>query len=144
VDGVYVDIMNEKGVLVTKTAEYQISPIAELSMDLDNIINREDQQLQTVGHHWPLDGPLSKEVRENMERQGVCLSCHKEIPEGRFVYQIISKVGDALQMIPATDEAHQKLVGKAMFIAANVQIFGPLLAIILILFFVVVRKKKSS
>lgn len=55
--------MNEKGELVTESAQYQISPVPELAMDLDNVINREDQQLQTVGHHWPLDGPLPKEMR---------------------------------------------------------------------------------
>jgi len=145
VDGIYVDIMNEKGELVTKTAQFQISLIPDLPMDLDNVVNRDGQQLQTVGHHWPLDGPLPKEVRDNMERQGVCLSCHQEIPEGRFVYRIISKLGDALGMIPATDAEHQKLVGKAMFIAANLQIFGPLVGIVVVLLFVVVvRRKKTS
>ena len=78
-----------------------------------------------MGHHWPLDGPLPQEVRDNIERQGVCLSCHQEIPEARFVYRIISKLGDALGMIPATDTEHQKLVGKAMFIAANLEILWP-------------------
>jgi len=145
VDGIYVDIMNEKGELVTKTAQYQISPIPDLPMDLDNVVNRDGQQLQTVGHHWPLDGPLPQEVRDNMERQGDCLSCHQEIPEGRFVYRIISKLGDALGMVPATDAEHQKLIGKAMFFAANLQIFGPLVGIVVVLLFVVVvRRKKDS
>jgi len=144
-EGVYVDIMNEKGELVTQTAQYQISPVPELAMDLDNVVNREDQQLQTVGHHWPLDGPLPKEVRDNMERLGVCLSCHKEIPEGRFVYQVIAKVGDTLGMVPTNDVEHMKLIGKAMFIAANVQIFGPLLGLIVIgLFIFVIRRGKST
>jgi hypothetical protein len=31
--------MNERGGLVTKTAPYQISPVPELSMDLDNVMN---------------------------------------------------------------------------------------------------------
>jgi hypothetical protein len=80
-----------------------------------------------------------------MNEKGGCLSCHQEIPEGRFVYRIISKLGDALGMIPATDAEHQKLVGKAMFIAANLQIFGPLVGIVVVLLFVVVvRRKKTS
>jgi len=144
-EGVYVDIMNEKGELMTKTAQYQISPVPELAMDLDNVVNRDDQQLQTVGHHWPLDGPLPKEVRDNMERLGVCLSCHQEIPEGRFVYQVIAKVGDTLGLVPKTDAEHMKLIGKAMFIAANVQIFGPILGLIVIgLFIFVIRRGKSA
>jgi len=144
-EGGHVDIMNEKGELVTKTAQYQISPVPELAMDLGNVVNREDQQLQTVGHHWPLDGPLPKEMRENMERLGVCLSCHQEIPEGRFVYQVIAKVGDTLGLVPKTDAEHMKLIGKAMFIAANVQIFGPLLGLIVIgAFIFVIRRGKSA
>ena len=144
-EGVYVDIMNEQGELVTKTAQYQISPVPELTMDLDNIINRDDQQLQTVGHHWPLDGPLPKEMRDNMERLGVCLSCHREIPEGRFIYQVISKLGDALGMVPKNDVEHMQLIAKGMFIAANVQIFGPLVALFLVILIVfLVRRKKSA
>lgn len=146
-EGVYVDIMNEQGELITRTAQYQISPVPELSMDLDNVVNREGQQLQTVGHHWPLDGPLPKEMRDNMERLGVCLSCHREIPEGRLVYRIISKVGDTLGMIPKTDAEHMKLIGKAMFLAANLQIFGPLVGLLLVLIFVVVpiiRRRKAA
>ena len=145
-EGIYVDIMNEKGELVTRTAQYQISPVPELEMDLDNVVNRKDDQLQTVGHHWPLDGPLPKEMRDNMERTGVCLSCHKEIPEGKFVYRVISKVGDALGMVPKNDADHMKLIGKAMFIAANLQIFGPLVAVVLIVLVVVFfwRRRASS
>ena len=137
--------MNEKGELVTRTAQYQISPVPELTIDLDNVVDREDQQLQTVGHHWPLDGPLPKEVRDHMERLGVCLSCHHEIPEGRFIYQIISKLGDALGMIPKTDAEHMKLIAKGMFIAANFQILGPPVALLLVILFVfLVRRRKAD
>jgi hypothetical protein len=40
-EGVNVDIMDVKGELVTKTAKYRISPVAELIMDLDNIVSRD-------------------------------------------------------------------------------------------------------
>jgi hypothetical protein len=144
--GIYVDIMNEKGQLVTKTAKYQISPIPDLPMDLDQVVNREGEQMQTVGHHWPLDGPLTAEMRDHMERVGVCLSCHKEIPSGRFVYRVISKIGDYLGMIPKTDAEHQKLIGRAMFIAANVEIFGVLIAgiVVLLLIFYFGRRRKRA
>ena len=146
VDGVYVDIKNEKGQLVTKTAQYQISPIPDLPMDLDQIVTRENEQLQTVGSHWPKSGPLTKEVRDNMERVGVCLSCHQELPHGRFVYRTIAKVGEYLDMIPKTDADHKALIGKAMFIAANVQIFGPIIGTLVVLLIIVlfVRRKKSA
>ena len=142
--GIYVDISNEKGQLVTKTAKFQISPVPDLPMDLDQIVTREGEQMQTVGSHWPLSGPLTKEVRDNMERVGVCLSCHKEIPSGRFVYRVIAKVGSMTGLTPKTDAEHQKLIGRAMFIAANVEIFGVLIGIIVVLIVIVyfARRKR--
>ena len=115
-------------------------------MDLDQVVTREDEQLQTVGHHWPIDGPLTKDMRDHMERIGVCLSCHKEIPSGRFIYRVISRVGNYLGMIPKTDAEHQKLIGRAMFIAANVEIFGGLIATIfgLAIIFYFLRWRKRA
>ena len=84
-------------------------------------------------------------MRDNMERTGVCLSCHQEIPEGRFVYQVISKVGDALGMVPKNDAEHMKLIGRAIFLAANLEIFGPpLVLVIIILFVYLIRRRKMA
>ncbi len=49
-------------------------------MDLDQVVTREDEQLQTVGHHWPLSGPLPKKMRDRVEQTGVCIVCHEKIP----------------------------------------------------------------
>ena len=145
-DGIYVDIMNEKGQLVTRTAQYQISPIPDLPMDLDQIITRDGVQLQTVGHHWPLSGPLSKEVRDNMERVGVCISCHKDVPDGNLSYRAVSKIGSMLGLIPTNDAEHQQLIGRALWIAATVEVFGTALAGIVIFLLIVyfVRRKKVN
>jgi hypothetical protein len=32
-----------------------------------------EKQLIAVGSHWPLSGPLPQEMREKMERAGVCM-----------------------------------------------------------------------
>jgi hypothetical protein len=146
-NGIYVDIMNEKGQLVTKTAKFQISPVPDLPMDLDQIVSRKDEQLQTVGHHWPLDGPLTKDQREHMERVGVCLSCHKAVPTGAFAYRVLSRAGSVLNLIPKTDEEHQQLVGRALYLAANVEVFGGIIlasiVAFLVLYFVFRKKKKA-
>lgn len=145
--GVYVDIMNEKGQLVTKTAKYQISPIPDLPMDLDQVVTREGEQVQSVGQHWPLSGPLAKDQRDHMERIGVCLSCHKDVPDGAFAYRVVSKAGSVLGLIPKTDEEHQKLIGRALYMAANVEVLGGIvfatLVVILGIYFVFRRKKRS-
>jgi hypothetical protein len=145
--GVYVDIMNEKGQLVTKTAKYQISPIPDLPMDLDQVVTREGEQVQSVGQHWPLSGPLTKDQRDHMERIGVCLSCHKHVPDGAFAYRVVSRAGSVLGLIPKTDEEHQKLIGRALYMAANVEVLGGIvfatLVVILGIYFVFRRKKRS-
>jgi hypothetical protein len=82
--GVYVDLATAKGEIISKNAQIQIPPIPELPMDLDQVVTRDDEQLQTVGHHWPLSGPLPKEVRDRMEKVGVCISCHKDFSPGFF------------------------------------------------------------
>jgi hypothetical protein len=83
-EGVYVDIATAEGEIVSKKAKLQIPPIPELPMDLDQVVTRDNKQLQTVGHHWPLSGPLPKEVRDRMEKVGVCISCHKDVTVGLF------------------------------------------------------------
>jgi hypothetical protein len=82
--GVYVDVATAAGEIVSKNAQMQIPPIPELPMDLDQVVTRDDRQLQTVGHHWPLSGPLTKEMRDRMEKVGVCISCHKDFTPGFF------------------------------------------------------------
>lgn len=82
--GVYVDLATAKGEIVSKNAQIQIPAIPELPMDLDQVVTRDNKQLQTVGHHWPLSGPLTKEMRDRMEKVGVCISCHKDFPAGFF------------------------------------------------------------
>ena len=87
----------------------------------------------------------TKDMHDRMERVGVCLSCHKEIPSGRFVYRVILQSGDYIGLIPKTDAEHQKLIGRAMFIAANVEIFGTavvgIVVLVLIIYFVLRRRE---
>jgi hypothetical protein len=82
--GVYVDVATADGEIVSKNAKFQISPISDLPMDLDQVVTRDDKQLQTVGHHWPLSGPLPRETRDRMEQVGTCIVCHREIPAASF------------------------------------------------------------
>lgn len=84
IQGVNVDIATAEGDIVSRAAKFQISPIPDLPMNLDQVITRDDRQLQTVGHHWPLSGPLPKEMRDHMEQIGTCIQCHKQIPTISF------------------------------------------------------------
>ena len=79
-----MDVATAKGELVSKSARPQINPIPDLPMGYDQVVSRKDEQLQTVGHHWPLSGPLPKAVRDRMEKVGICIACHKNFPAGAF------------------------------------------------------------
>jgi len=72
-EGACVDIMNQNGEPVTQTAHYQIRPAPELTMDLDNVFTREDQQMQTVGHHWPWMVPGPKKWGRTWYASGFAL-----------------------------------------------------------------------
>jgi hypothetical protein len=77
-------VATSQGEIVSKHAQIQIPPIPELPMDLNQVVTRDNKQLQTVGHHWPLSGPLPKEMRDKMEKVGACITCHQHIPIGSF------------------------------------------------------------
>ena len=66
--GVYVDVADVKGEIISKSARLQINPIPDLPMGYDQVVTRDDEQIQTVGHHWPLSGPIPKEARDRMEK----------------------------------------------------------------------------
>jgi hypothetical protein len=82
-----------------------------------------------------------------MERIGVCLSCHKDVPDGAFAYRVVSKAGGVLGLIPKTDEEHQKLIGRALYMAANIEVLGGIviatIVVVLGIYFVFRRKKTS-
>ena len=77
----------------------------------------------------------------------LCLSCHKDVPTGKFAYRVLSKAGSVSGLIPKTDEEHQKLIGRALYLAANVEVFGAIIffsAVILLGLYVFLRRKKKT
>ena len=57
----------------------QSQAIPSLDHDLSQIVTRDGKQLVTVGSHWPLTGPLPQEMRDKMERTGLCMGCHQNM-----------------------------------------------------------------
>jgi len=77
-----VDLMTADGRLLPTRVEKQIPRIANLKNDYSRFIDENGTQLQTVGHHWTLSKPLNAKQRASVDREGVCLSCHQEMPDG--------------------------------------------------------------
>lgn len=44
--------------------------ISSLDHNVSQSVTREDEQLVSVGSHWPLTGPLPSETCEKVERMG--------------------------------------------------------------------------
>ena len=77
-------------------------------MDFDwSTIIKEGQQVQTVGTHWPLSRSLTKEMRDAMERTGLCMGCHREMSNN----EIWSKVSEAGRL---NDSEHIELMNKML------------------------------
>ncbi len=142
---VYVDVATSTGKTVSEKAIIQIAAISDLPMDLDQVVTPDGKQLQTVGHHWPGSRPLSNKQRDNMERVGVCLSCHQDIPDGTPSIGMLKKIRKIAGTTPSTDEEHQGLVQDITRIATRVKVYGPIAAVIvlaLLVWFFFARRKK--
>ena len=80
-DGFYVDLETALGEIIPANTQYQSQPVPSLDHDLSQIVTRDGKQLVTVGSHWPLTGPLPQEMREKMERTGLCMGCHQNMTD---------------------------------------------------------------
>jgi len=81
VEDIVEDLIDQKtGKPIPKPGNYkiQVPKIADMDFDWSTII-KDDQQVQTVGTHWPLSRALPKEIRDGMERTGLCMGCHREM-----------------------------------------------------------------
>jgi hypothetical protein len=140
----YVDITTANGIPISNKATVQVAAIQDLPMDLDKVVDRDGTQLQTVGHHWPASRPLNKEQRDNIERTGVCIACHQDIPDGIPSVAMLNKIGQLAGMLPETDEEHQVLTQKIMRMTARVQVFGPFLGVVVLVLMVWLYKGRRK
>ncbi len=80
-NGFVVDLETAQGKTIPKNTQFQSQPVPSLDHDLSQIVTRDDEQLVTVGSHWPLTGPLPAAMRERMERTGLCMGCHQNMAD---------------------------------------------------------------
>lgn len=105
--GYTVDLQDGYGNIIPGKAKQQIAAIPQLDHDLSAIIDEDGNQLVSVGSHWELTGPLPEEVRDAVEKAGVCQSCHEE----RFNPEFWAKVSDPGVM---DTYDHQAMIKKAL------------------------------
>jgi len=140
------DIMTADGRILPTIVDEQIPAIANLHYDYSKFLDENGTQLQTVGHHWKLSAPLSKAQREKLDRSGVCLSCHIDIPSGTLAVSIITHVAKMAD-IKIDNTEHKEILNKAINISAWTQvIIGIVVSIIvyLIIYNLFFKKKRYN
>ena len=101
------DLIDQKtGQVIPKNYQIQIPKIEALDFDWSTII-KDGQQVQTVGTHWPLSRALPKEMRDAMDRTGLCMGCHREMTNE----ELWNKVSTPGRL---NDEQHIELMNKLL------------------------------
>jgi hypothetical protein len=145
---VVVDLMTADGKVLPKSAKTQIEPIAGLTADWSRYVSEDGQQLQTVGSHFSRSRPLNNEERTHMDREGVCLACHQEIPDESLAASFLHHVAKYAGMLPKTPKQHNALIYKILLITEWFQTFlavvGPIVGIIFVWWCVRLYRRHKS
>ncbi|MGB0714542.1 MAG: multiheme c-type cytochrome [Phycisphaerae bacterium] len=119
-----VEIMSADGQILPKNTRAQIEGIEGLDNDWSRFVTEDGKQLMTVGHHWSGSRPLNQKERTNMDRRGVCLSCHQEIPSESLAVSLLHHTAKYAGTLPNSPEKHDQLVHKILLMAAWTQVGG--------------------
>ncbi len=138
-----VDLMTADGEILPERMTVQKPGIKNLHMDWSRFVDEDGNQLQTVGHHFKLSEPLSAESRSKLDRRGVCLSCHKSIPNEDLAVSLMSHAAKYAGVV-IDRETHAGILHKLMLMGAWGQVlFGMLLGVgFMLLAFKWWRKKR--
>jgi hypothetical protein len=121
--------------------------IEGLAADWSRVFTDDGKQLQTVGHHFQHSRPLDEKERQHISRDGICLSCHKEIPDRSQAVNILHHVVEFAGQLPKTPKRHNWLVHKIMLLAGWVQVvamFGLPAAVLVTWFWRWRRKRRRT
>ena len=115
--GVTVDLQTASGEILPAQRLVQMAAIENLEADWSRFVTEDDQQLQTVGHHFSKSRALNSEERAHMEREGICLSCHQEIPDGSLAVSVMHHIAERTGQMPVTNDQHGALIHKTLLFA---------------------------
>ncbi len=107
------DLIDQKtGKVIPINYQIQIPKIEALDFDWSTLI-KDEQQVQTVGTHWPLSRALPKEMRDAMDRTGLCMGCHRDMTKD----ELWSKVATSGKRL--NSQEHIELMNKVLREYAN-------------------------
>lgn len=137
-----IDLMSADRKILPQITDEQFPGIPNLKHDYSQFVDENGTQLMTVGHHWSLSGPLSKEQRDKLDRRGVCLSCHRDIPNGDLAVSAMAHIAKMAGVKVDTKE-HSSILNKILHIGAWTQVLVPLLMVLGVFYFLWRRRKNT-
>jgi hypothetical protein len=135
-----VDLMTADKKVLPKQFVEQIPAINKLPFDYSAMIDENATQLQTVGDHWRLSHALDLKTIKKMDRRGVCLSCHQDIPKGNLAVSAMTHIAQ-MAGVQIDKKEHDSLLRKLLNIGAWGQILVPILILILLIWLLIRRKR---
>ena len=139
-----VDLMTANKEVLPENVTMQKPGIKNLKMDWSRFVDEQGNQLQTVGHHFKLSGPLDAKTRAKLDRRGVCLACHISIPDKDLAVSLISHAAKYAG-VTIDRETHKGILHKVMIMGAWLQVLaGVFIGIgLLLLLLRVLRNKRK-
>ena len=131
----FVDLMTADGKLLPHRVTTQIPGIPNLHMDWSRFVDETGKQLQTVGHHFNLSGPLDSAARAVLDRRGVCLSCHQSLPDKDPAVSLMVHVA-GVSGIAIDNETHHGILNKLLLIGAWIQVLAGVASVLLLYFLI--------
>ena len=98
-------------------------------------------RLYILSFIWKLSAALDNETRAKLDRRGMCLSCHKSIPNGNLAVSAMTHAADIAET-KIDREMHGDIHGKLLNIGAWVQVLLALIIGGLIVWYWLRRRKK--
>lgn len=106
----YADLTDSEGQNVSRFTRQQIAAIKGLHGDFAQILDENGRQLQTVDSHWPTSMPLTQAQRDALSRNGTCLACHQDIPDGAVPIKMLGKIAEIADLNFTSEQAHGDLL----------------------------------
>jgi len=132
---IIMDLTDIKGQPLAQKIDTQFNAIKNLSMDWSRFLDEKGNQLQTVGHHFSGSRPLNKEELSKLDRRGVCVSCHKTIPDKDLASNLLSHVAKYAN-VEIDNEGHSSILNKSIRLSAWVQVLAAVLLLLAAFFFI--------
>ena len=138
-----IDVMSADGRVMPTIVDEQIPAIPNLHFDYSKFLDKNGTQLQTVGHHWSLSQPLTKEQIDKTDRQGVCIACHQDIPKGNLAVSAMTHIAE-MANVNIDNNLHSGILNKLLNLGAWVQVIGGIIfgmIVMLLIYYKLIKKK---